>query len=108
MRQALQAYFEKSTEAEPIRVDMKETRIRLITEETFVNPFTDVAETDWFYDVVLQLAKNGIVNGMTETTFEPQGTLTRAEFATMLYHRRYARGRGREHLLRRQDRRLVL
>ena len=85
MRQALQAYFEKSTEAEPIRVDMKETRIRLITEETFVNPFTDVAETDWFYDVVLQLAKNGIVNGMTETTFEPQGTLTRAEFATMLY-----------------------
>ena len=28
---------------------------------------------------------NGIVNGMTETTFEPQGTLTRAEFATMLY-----------------------
>ena len=90
MRQALQAYFEKSTEAEPIRVDMKETRIRLITEETFVNPFTDVAETDWFYDVVLQLAKDGIVNGMTETTFEPQGTLTRAEFATMLYRVSYA------------------
>ena len=85
MRQALQAYFEKSTEEKPIRVDMNETRIRLITEETFVNPFTDVAETDWFYDVVLQLAKDGIVNGMTETTFEPQGTLTRAEFATMLY-----------------------
>ena len=90
MRQALQAYFEKSTEAEPIRVDMNETRIRLITEETFVNPFTDVAETDWFYDVVLQLAKDGIVNGMTETTFEPQGTLTRAEFATMLYRVSYA------------------
>lgn len=52
MRQALQAYFEKSTEEKPIRVDMNETRIRLITEETFVNPFTDVAETDWFYDVV--------------------------------------------------------
>ena len=79
MRQALQAYFEKSTEEKPIRVNMNETRIRLITEETFVNPFTDVAETDWFYDVVLQLAKDGIVNGMTETT------LTRAEFATMLY-----------------------
>ena len=90
MRQALQAYFEKSTEEKPIRVDMKETRIRLITEETFVNPFTDVAETDWFYDVVLQLAKDGIVNGMTETTFEPQGTLTRAEFATMLYRVSYA------------------
>ena len=30
-------------------------------------------------------AFSGIVNGMTETTFEPQGTLTRAEFATMLY-----------------------
>ena len=90
MRQALQAYFEKSTEEKPIRVDMNETRIRLITEETFVNPFTDVAETDWFYDVVLQLAKDGIVNGMTETTFEPQGTLTRAEFATMLYRVSYA------------------
>lgn len=61
-----------------------------ITNVPFENKFTDVTEEDWFHDVVLELAASGIVNGMTETTFEPQGTLTRAEFATMLYRVSYA------------------
>ena len=61
-----------------------------ITNVPFENKFTDVTEEDWFHDVVLELAASGVVNGMTETTFEPQGTLTRAEFATMLYRVSYA------------------
>ena len=61
-----------------------------ITNVPFENKFTDVTEEDWFHDVVLELAASGIVNCMTETTFEPQGTLTRAEFATMLYRVSYA------------------
>lgn len=61
-----------------------------ITNVPFENKFTDVTEKDWFHDVVLELAASGVVNGMTETTFEPQGTLTRAEFATMLYRVSYA------------------
>ena len=38
--------------------------------------FTDVKETDWFYDYVRDLVEDGTVNGMTETTFAPKGTLT--------------------------------
>jgi len=39
-------------------------------------PFTDVKEGDWFYDFVAQMYSKKIINGMTETTFVPNGTLT--------------------------------
>lgn len=38
--------------------------------------FTDVKTTDWYYGYVRDLAADGIINGMTETTFAPNGTLT--------------------------------
>ena len=38
--------------------------------------FTDVKESDWFYEYVSDLVEDGTVNGMTETTFVPNGTLT--------------------------------
>ena len=38
--------------------------------------FTDVKESDWFYTYVKDLVNRGTVNGMTETTFEPNGNLT--------------------------------
>ena len=49
------------------------------------NPFTDVAEGACYYDAVLALAEQGIINGMTETTFCPDNQLTRAQVVTMLY-----------------------
>ena len=48
-------------------------------------PFTDVMEKDWFYQDVTTLTASGVIKGMTETTFEPQGKVTRAQFITMLY-----------------------
>lgn len=48
-------------------------------------PFTDVLEKDWFYKDVTTLTATGVIKGMTETTFEPQGNVTRAQFVTMLY-----------------------
>ena len=39
-------------------------------------PFTDVKEGDWYYDYVTALYTKGVVNGMTETTYEPAATLT--------------------------------
>lgn len=39
-------------------------------------PFTDVAESDWFYPFVKELYYSGTVNGTTETTYTPSGTLT--------------------------------
>ncbi|MBR3849545.1 MAG: S-layer homology domain-containing protein, partial [Oscillospiraceae bacterium] len=38
--------------------------------------FTDVQPSDWFYNNVRDLASDGIIKGMTETTFAPNGTLT--------------------------------
>ncbi len=38
--------------------------------------FTDVKESDGFYTYVKDLVADGTVNGMTETTFVPNGTLT--------------------------------
>ncbi len=52
------------------------------TEQT--NPFTDVKEGDWFYDAVQYARINGLFNGTTETTFDPNGTMTRGMFVTVL------------------------
>ncbi|MGN0962605.1 MAG: S-layer homology domain-containing protein [Clostridia bacterium] len=59
-------------------------------EETFAYisaelPFTDLAEDGWYLDAVRYVYLNGIMNGMTETTFEPDSELTRAMYITMLY-----------------------
>ena len=52
------------------------------------NPFTDVKSGQWYTDAVIWAAHEGIVNGMTETTFAPNLKITREQIATILY--RYA------------------
>ena len=47
--------------------------------------FTDVAETDYFYDAVQWAVENGITTGATETTFEPNASCTRAQAVTFLW-----------------------
>ena len=47
-------------------------------------PFTDVKQKSWYYGAVEYVYLNGIMNGMTPTTFEPNTTVTRAMFVTML------------------------
>ena len=42
-------------------------------------PFTDVTTGDWFYDAVKGAWENGLINGVTATTYQPKGTLTVAE-----------------------------
>ena len=41
-------------------------------------PFTDVNSGDWFYDYVAYVYANGLMDGTSATTFEPNGTMTRA------------------------------
>ena len=48
-------------------------------------PFKDVTTANWFYNDVYYCWENGLMNGMTPDTFAPQGTTTRAQFATVLY-----------------------
>jgi len=48
-------------------------------------PFTDVNEGDWFYGDVFYMWENGLMNGMSETLFRPNSTLTRGMVVTVLY-----------------------
>lgn len=49
------------------------------------NPFVDVSKDDWFYDDVKYVNKNGLMNGTSSTTFEPNSSLTRDMFVTILW-----------------------
>ena len=47
-------------------------------------PFTDVAESRWSYPYIREMYEAGVIDGMTPTTFEPAGNVTRAQFVKML------------------------
>lgn len=48
-------------------------------------PFTDVHESDWFYDDVVFAYENGLFAGTSDTTFSPDASMTRAMLVTVLY-----------------------
>ena len=49
-----------------------------------VAPFEDVAANRWSAGYIAFCVEQGIIDGMTETTFEPTGTLTGFQWAKML------------------------
>ncbi len=49
------------------------------------NPFTDVPEGEWYTSAVIWAANEGIVKGVTESSFEPNSPITREQIATILY-----------------------
>lgn len=46
--------------------------------------FLDVKSTDWFYSFVNDLVGRGGIKGYPDGTFKPQGTITNAEYISML------------------------
>ena len=49
-------------------------------------PFTDVTNPQsWYYDAVAYVYENGLMKGMTETTFGPDVTLERCMLVTVLH-----------------------
>ena len=51
---------------------------------SFPLPFNDVKKDQWFYPYVREAYEQGITQGTTWFTFEPNGTVTREMFVTML------------------------
>lgn len=49
-------------------------------------PFVDVTEDKWYYDAVAYVYQQGIMVGMSETTFEPNTTVNRTQVVQMLYN----------------------
>ena len=57
------------------------------------NNFNDVANGQWFTKAVTWAARRGIVTGVGNNKFDPEGKLTREQLATILF--RYAKMRGK-------------
>lgn len=53
--------------------------------EPWENPFTDVKESDWFYEDVKFVNTKGLMNGTSDTAFSPADPLTRGQIVTVLW-----------------------
>ena len=55
------------------------------TEPKPAPTFTDVKPGDWFYEAVQYAAEKGLMNGVGDGKFDPNGTTTRGMIVTILY-----------------------
>lgn len=53
------------------------------SQEEIINPFNDI-ENDPEKTAIIGLNNNGIINGVTQTEFQPNKSITRAEFAALI------------------------
>ena len=49
------------------------------------NGFDDVPAGEWFADAVFWAKEEGVVNGVSDKRFDPEGLITREQLATMLF-----------------------
>jgi hypothetical protein len=68
----------------PIRIQANEPVLETSVESTAPNFFSDVNDSDWFYESAFYVWSNGLFQGIGEHEFSPQGSMTRAMFITVL------------------------
>jgi hypothetical protein len=56
------------------------------TAVTTSQRFSDVPANAWYATYINYVAENGVMNGMSETTFSPLGTLSRAQMCQIIYN----------------------
>ena len=56
-----------------------------IIENTIKNVFSDVGQSDWFYNSVMSVYELRLMQGISENSFEPNSKLTRAMFVTVIH-----------------------
>ncbi len=54
-----------------------------ISKDTYKNQFSDVSESDWFFEYVKASFEFGLMKGSSDTTFSPASNLTLAEAITI-------------------------
>ena len=77
------ASYDNSFDGPAPRIRIRDRHDVLVTVDP--TTFEDIREDGWYYDAVCALVNKGIMSGRSETQFDPAGTLTRAEWVTMLY-----------------------
>ena len=60
--------------------------------KSYTTAFEDVTSGSYYYQAVLWAVENGIVNGTSETAFEPDALCTRAQIVTLLFRYKAANG----------------
>ena len=58
------------------------------------NGFSDVKNGQWYTDAIAWATRNGVVNGVGNNRFDPEGNVTREQLATILY--RYTKSVGND------------
>ena len=56
-----------------------------VNPNPIVRPFTDVPLNSWFASAVSYVQRNNLMNGVSDTTFKPDGTMNRAMLVTVLW-----------------------
>ena len=71
-------YTEASNTSASVVMNMMETLSTAL-------PFTDVADTDWYFDAVRAAYASGLMGGTSDTTFGPDVQTTRGQLVTILW-----------------------
>ncbi len=66
------------------RMPAGDVTVRVTFTDSDALPFTDASAGQWFYDAVAYVYTNGMMEGDSATTFNPDGTMTRAMFWAVL------------------------
>lgn len=76
-------YIKELSETLYAQLDVEERMLDVLRTEMY---FEDVDQDAWYYEAVCAAYKIGIMNGEGEGVFQPEGTITRAEAATVLWN----------------------
>lgn len=85
MDEALMSYITEELDGVITAEKYGEPQGRITVKAAETGVFTDVASTAWYYEAVMTAYENEIMNGVTDTTFEPMTAMNRAMLVTMLY-----------------------
>lgn len=70
----------------PVATNTDKATENIVSDKISTNiNFVDIEEKDWYYESVKYVVDNKLMNGVSETKFVPNGTLTRAMLVTVLY-----------------------
>ena len=74
----------KKNDALFVRVETTHLSIFVVMRDAAL-PFTDVADTAWYADAVQYVYESGLMTGVSESEFAPDGTATRGQIVTILW-----------------------
>lgn len=55
------------------------------TTDCVMGPYQDLSASEWYHDGIHYCIETGLMNGMSDTAFDPSGLTTRAQLVTILY-----------------------